>query len=229
MLSLGADTVGDRPAAPVTRATSVLSFKLVAGSPARGRWACWTGAVCAALVGLSISVGDVWAASAGTDADVLGTACRGGETQAFEAPSDAAGALRCVVNEVRRDRALPVLRGRWRLDEAASRHVEDMVARGYFSHTSPGGATIGDRVRRRGYAQPGRAWRVGETLAWGTGTRSTPAAVVRAWLHSPRHRALLLDARFRDVGVGVAVGVPVELDGLAPGATFGLVLGVLGR
>jgi uncharacterized protein YkwD len=229
MLRLGAVTVGNRTAATLNRAASVLSFKLVARPHARRRWACWTGAVCAALIGASTSAGAARAASDGTDADAVGTACRGAETQALEAPSGAVRALRCVVNQVRRDRALPILRRRWRLDEAASRHVEDMVAREYFSHTSPGGATIVDRVRRSGYLEPGRAWRLGETLAWGTGSRSTPAAVVRAWLHSPRHGALLLDARFRDVGIGVAGGVPVELDGPAPGATFGLVLGVLGR
>jgi hypothetical protein len=227
MVSLGAVTVGNRTAATLNGAASVLSFKLVARPHARRRWGCWTGAVCAVLIGVSTSAGAARAASDGTDADVVGSACRGAETQALEAPSDAVRALRCVVNQVRRDRALPILRRRWRLDEAASRHVADMVERGYFSHTSPDGATIVDRVRRSGYLEPERAWRLGETLAWGTGSLSTPTAVVRAWLHSPPHRALLLSPRFRDVGVGVAAGVPV--DPLAPGATLGLALGALRR
>ena len=163
MLRLRGVDVGDRLTAPLTRAASVLSSKLVR-DPGASAMGMLDRCRVRGADGLSISVDDVWAASAGTDADVLGTACRGAETQAFEAPSDAAGALRCVVNQVRRDRALPILRRRWR-DRVL--HVAEMVARGYFSHTSPGGATIGDRMRRRGYLQPGRGWRVGETLGVG--------------------------------------------------------------
>jgi uncharacterized protein YkwD len=45
-----------------------------------------------------------------------------------------------------------------------------------------------------------------ENLAWGAGSRGTPAAIVQAWLASPHHRANLLLPRFRHIGIGSAHG-----------------------
>jgi uncharacterized protein YkwD len=39
---------------------------------------------------------------------------------------------------------------------------------------------------------------------------------VRSWLRSPGHRAILLDGRYHDLGVGIALGAP----GRDGGATF---------
>jgi uncharacterized protein YkwD len=47
---------------------------------------------------------------------------------------------------------------------------------------------------------------VGENIAWGSGWRGRPKAIVRAW--SPDHRANLLDPRFQHVGVGVVWDSP---------------------
>jgi uncharacterized protein YkwD len=46
----------------------------------------------------------------------------------------------------------------------------------------------------------------GENLAWGVGDRGTARGIVAAWLASPGHRANLLRASFRRVGVGDLVG-----------------------
>ena len=96
-----------------------------------------------------------------------------------------------------------------------------MVRRRYFSHTTPDGRGFDDRLRD-GYIRSGR-WGVGETLAWGTWSKSTPAAIVAAWLNSPPHRRVVLGSRFRHLGIGVSVGVPVGDD---PGATYAAELGV---
>jgi uncharacterized protein YkwD len=78
-------------------------------------------------------------------------------------------------------------------------------------------------VASAGHARDDLAWTVGETLAWGWGTRATPAATVDSWLASPPHRRILLDAAYRDIGIGVALGIPVDdLDG----ATYAAELGV---
>ena len=56
-----------------------------------------------------------------------------------------------------------------RLDQAAQRHAEDMLARGYFAHESPEGKTVRERARDAGYD-----WRaIGENIAEGqlTSTR----------------------------------------------------------
>ena len=63
-------------------------------------------------------------------------------------------------------------------------------------------------LRRMGYIPSGRAWAVGENLAWGTGPLGTPAAIVRAWMNSPGHRANILDPRFRQIGLGIVAGNP---------------------
>jgi uncharacterized protein YkwD len=63
-----------------------------------------------------------------------------------------------------------------------------------------------------------RAWSIGENLAWGSGSRAQPAAIVQAWMDSPPHRRNLLDGHFSVVGLGVADGTPVA--SAPPGATF---------
>ena len=83
-----------------------------------------------------------------------------------------------------------------------------MVRRDYFAHDSLSGATFVDRIRRTGYLKGRRAWVVGENLAWGSDDRSSPAAIVRAWMKSPGHRTNILQRRFREIGIGLAHGAP---------------------
>jgi uncharacterized protein YkwD len=153
----------------------------------------------------------VCAAGAAADAPDASAACAG-------EPEDA---TLCLINEERRARGRPALAADPRLALAARRYSADMVARGYFAHVSPDGATLTDRLRRIGYVG-GCAWRAGETLAWGFGDERTPAARVAAWMHSRRHRRVLLSTRYRDVGIGVAGGVP---DGSGDGLTYTADLG----
>jgi uncharacterized protein YkwD len=62
-------------------------------------------------------------------------------------------------------------------------------------------------------------YNIAENIAAATGSRATPAGAVRLWMRSAGHRANLLDASFRDTGIGVAVGVPA-LVGTSRGATY---------
>jgi uncharacterized protein YkwD len=48
---------------------------------------------------------------------------------------------------------------------------------------------------------------------------------VAAWIASPAHERVLLDADFAEVGVGVALGVPVATPGTLPAATYTLDVG----
>jgi uncharacterized protein YkwD len=117
-------------------------------------------------------------------------------------------AIACLINAERRARGIREVSGERRLRSAAERHASDMVRRGYFAHRSPGGGDLRDRLRAAGYGGRARAWWAGEILAWGTAHRSTPEAVVTAWLASPPHRDVMLDPRFDEVGVGVEPGTP---------------------
>ena len=148
-------------------------------------------------------------------------ACAGaGDVPAQGAGEQAAAATVCVLNEERAGRGLPRLRSQGQLEQAAETHARDMVRRRYFSHTTPEGTVFSTRLRA--YTR-GFRWAVGETLAWGRMSRSTPAAIVRAWLNSPPHRRVVLDERYREIGIGVAHGLPLSGD---PGATYAAELGV---
>lgn len=113
------------------------------------------------------------------------------------APTAEERALLNEMNRVRAAHGAPPLRVDLRLERAARAHSRDMLRRGYFAH--------GNFARRISAVRaPGPA--VGENLAWGVGSRSTPQAIVAAWLSSPQHRANLLRRGFRRVGLGRLVG-----------------------
>jgi uncharacterized protein YkwD len=135
--------------------------------------------------------------------------------------SAAADSVTCLVNVERTRRGLRPLTRDGDLAQAARRHSNDMVRRGFFSHVSPGGATLGDRLRAAGFGRD-RSWRAGEALGWGTGTLATPDALVDGWLDSPPHRRILLDGGYRELGVGVAAGAPRPTTSGLGGATYTL-------
>ena len=47
----------------------------------------------------------------------------------------------------------------------------------------------------------------------GQAGRGTPTVAVAAWMASPPHREAILSGRYRDVGIGVAMGSPVYGEG----------------
>jgi uncharacterized protein YkwD len=126
----------------------------------------------------------------------------------------------CLLNVERGSRGLARLRAEPALDRAASGYARQMVRGRFFDHTSPSGSTMLSRIRSTRYLHDVSSWSLGENLAWGTGPLATPRAIVRAWMHSPDHRANLLDPHFRDVGIGVADGAPQPLDEGEQGGTY---------
>jgi streptogrisin C len=102
-----------------------------------------------------------------------------------------------AINEARAAHGAAPLRVEIHLQRAARGHSRAMVRSGNFAH--------GDwyrRLRRHGV----RGSALGETLAWGIGSKGTAAAIMSMWLASPGHRTTMLRQGFRLVGVGVAVG-----------------------
>jgi uncharacterized protein YkwD len=127
--------------------------------------------------------------------------------------------IRCLLNRRRAGAGLRALRYDRCLDRAAERHARDMVRRRYFAHTSRSGRNLAQRVRASGYVSRAGSWRLGENLAWGNGRRASAHSAVRGWMLSPPHRANILTAGFRDVGVAVVHGAPVKRARSRP-ATF---------
>lgn len=141
---------------------------------------------------------------------------RGDLVTALSAP-DRRAALLCAIDAERAARGLPLVGESGQLNRAAQGHSDDMVARRFFEHVTPGGSTLGDRVDATGYIDGRHDWELGEAIAWAQQPLDTSDSLMRAWLASPGHRAIILDRRFRDVGIGVTPGLT---DGSAnPGAT----------
>ncbi|HWG08098.1 MAG TPA: CAP domain-containing protein [Solirubrobacteraceae bacterium] len=121
----------------------------------------------------------------------------------------------CLVNRERLSRGERALRANRRLQLAAQGHSEDMSAGDYFEHDGRQGDTPLSRMRASGYIFSSHiGYAIGENIAWATLWMATPKAIVASWMTSPGHRANILDATFRESGVGIS---PHPLASLAHG------------
>jgi uncharacterized protein YkwD len=121
--------------------------------------------------------------------------------------------LLCLTNAVRRSAGLASVLADSRLGAAARGHSADMVARGYFSHTSPEGGSPSDRARAAGY--PGGA---GENIA--SSGRGTAISIFQAWRGSPGHNGNIVGS-YLAAGIGVAPGFAGGGRGLTATQMFG--------
>jgi len=90
---------------------------------------------------------------------------------------------------------VPILKWNHLLAKASYNHSVDMVTRKYFSHTSPDGLSVTDRLKTVGYQQA----TFGENIANGY---SDEKSVIKAWLQSPGHCANIMSNSFTEVGAG---------------------------
>jgi len=143
----------------------------------------------------------------------------------------------CLLNQQRAAYGLNALTQNPRLTDASNAYSQEMIQRRFFAHVDPDGTALAQRLYSFGYLVDTMPdWLAGENIAWAQGSLSTPFNVVDAWMHSPDHRANILEARFREIGLGVALGSPVgdppdqavtyttdfgEVDGAAPATANG--------
>jgi len=132
------------------------------------------------------------------------------------------GATLCLVNRERTKRGLPRLRRQAALDRAAMGFAKRLVADAFFDHTAPDGTSLLDRVKITSYLKGGvQGWSVGENIAYGSGALATAKAIVGSWMDSSGHRANILRAGFREIGLGVALGSPAGPEGATYVHDFG--------
>jgi uncharacterized protein YkwD len=120
-----------------------------------------------------------------------------------------------LVNAARTRNGLAPLRISTLLEESAQTYAREMAVGGFFSHVSPSGQTLKQRLEAVGYyhlrEDPGclcvHGIAVGENLARG---QVTAAEVVADWLKSASHRKTILTPEYTDVGVGVEAGYWVQ-------------------
>ena len=97
------------------------------------------------------------------------------------------------LNQIRQANGLAQLRASESLHRSSSRYARHMIATDYFGHAS--------RI-----AASSAFGRVGETLELHSGWKADATQTIDEWMNSSEHRAVLLSAAYRYVGMGVARG-----------------------
>lgn len=100
-----------------------------------------------------------------------------------------------LVNEIRAKNGLNPLEGDWELSRVARYKSQDMKDNNYFSHNSPIYGSPFTMIKNFGISYKMAA----ENIAKG---QRTPQAVVNAWMNSSGHRANILNASYKKIGVG---------------------------
>ena len=98
------------------------------------------------------------------------------------------------INTIRTRAGLSRVVATLRLKRLARHHTLDMLRRDSFSHDGDG-TTFSQRIKARVHYR-----KVGETLA-SMPRRTGARRIVRAWMHSAPHRAVILDPAYRRIGV----------------------------
>jgi uncharacterized protein YkwD len=106
-----------------------------------------------------------------------------------------------LVNRIRARHGLRKLKASRALARAANDHTGEILRTDVVSHCSPDGTPMATRVRR----YVGADW-VGENIATVTRKSSAARKVVRMWMASPGHRAVLLSPNGRRIGVAKRAG-----------------------
>lgn len=110
-----------------------------------------------------------------------------------------------LMNQQRAANGLPALQIDWRLVQAARDHNAAMISSGVFSHQAPGELPLcASGANNDRYEAVGYGWQAcGENIAAG---QTSPQQVMNDWMNSSGHRANILNASFRDFGVGYTTG-----------------------
>lgn len=106
-----------------------------------------------------------------------------------------------LVNQARKEAGLQPLEVDMNLVKVARIKAQDMVANGYFSHTSPTYGSPFDMMRAFGITN----WRAAaENIA----QNPTVEGAHNSFMNSPGHRSNILNPSFNKVGIGIVDGGP---------------------
>ncbi|MEZ5075406.1 MAG: CAP domain-containing protein [Solirubrobacterales bacterium] len=135
--------------------------------------------------------------------------CKGGDVgPAKLSNKGAAKAVLCLINKERRRHHLKPLRSQHAQAKAARKHNRRMVRQRCFSHECPGEPDLTGRLTQAGYLPCRCSWGIAENIAYGNGRQGSPREIVDAWMHSPDHRANILNGSYRHIGVAASPGTP---------------------
>jgi uncharacterized protein YkwD len=121
---------------------------------------------------------------------------------AYVASSSAEIAIVREINRVRRSHRLRPVKLTAPLARVARRHSSLMLKFDALSHSSFDGSSFSTRLQRAGKRRT-----YGETLAWApSGAHVNARALLKLWMRSAPHRAVLMNGKLRRVGVGRVYG-----------------------
>lgn len=107
-----------------------------------------------------------------------------------------------LINQQRIQIGLTTLEWNDEIAEIAREHSENMANSKFFSHTDLQGLMVNDRADALGI----KKWRaIGENIAYNRGYENPAKSAVEKWMQSPAHRENLLNNRWRESGIGIAV------------------------
>jgi uncharacterized protein YkwD len=126
----------------------------------------------------------------------------------LEAPVETQQAtMLCMVEYARAQAGAGQLTAVEALEQSARDKGSDVLRCNSFSHFACG-REFDYWMRQAGYMSS-QCWRVGENLAWGTGSYGSVRSIFRAWMRSPGHRENILDD-FTETGVSLRIGTLEE-------------------
>ena len=173
--------------------------------------ATWWGGAVAPLLAVLVAALALSAGSPLTGEASAASACKlwGKDKAKTLSTKQARRAVACLVNRSRDRHGLGDLDRDRRLNRSAQRHTRRMRQQRCFSHRCAGEPDLVGRLWSVNYLESGLSrWACGENIAWGMRSEGKPVKVVRAWMHSPSHRAAILSRTFRDMGIGFVRGTP---------------------
>lgn len=107
--------------------------------------------------------------------------------------------VRQQINEIRQKQGLSQLRNNEKLAQVARNYSQQMAQKKFFSHTSPEGSTMVQRVKSAGIFY----LMLGENLFMCTNVPQPVPSAVEGWMESPGHRENILRPEYRETGIGV--------------------------
>jgi Cysteine-rich secretory protein family len=123
-----------------------------------------------------------------------------GAGSTVEAADDPVTRVIELTNAERQKAGLSPLAAQANLMSAAQGYAGVLASGTCFAHTCGPVPDFSDRATQAGYS----SWNaLAENIAAG---QRSPEAVVQAWMESPGHRANILNARYTEIGVGLATG-----------------------
>ncbi len=103
------------------------------------------------------------------------------------------------INNIRQENNLNALQNNEKLAQVARNYSRQMAQENFFSHTSPDGSTLAERVRNAEIFFSV----VGENLFQSTNISNPVSQAVQGWMDSPGHRENILRSVYTETGIGI--------------------------